>query len=171
MPNTTPPLRSDEKTTALAFLDGQRDDVLRAVEGVDEEQARRRLVPSLTTLGGIVKHLTDVERWWFQVVFAGEEHVDLVSSSDDRDADWRVEDDDTVAGIVAGYRAAIDDARTICETASFDDVSQRPRPRRGENVSLRWIVLHMIEETARHAGHMDILRELIDGATGDHQRE
>lgn len=163
MAATTPPLQAGEAETALAFLDGLRDDVIAAVDGLDEEAARRRLVPSLTTLGGLVKHLADVERWWFRVIFAGEDHVDLASTKDDPDADWRMSDDDTLAGVVAAYRAAIADARAICERHAFDDLSRRER--RGEKVSLRWIVLHMIEETGRHAGHADILREQIDGVT------
>ena len=157
------PLQGAEKPTLVGFLDFQRRQVIDKVEDLDREAATRQLVPSATTLAGIVKHLIDVERWWFRIVLVGEA-VELVATRADPDADWRIEPEDTVAELVAAYRAEIDRANAIVETADLDDLAVK-ETRRG-HVSLRWILVHMIEETARHAGHADILREQIDGTTG-----
>jgi uncharacterized damage-inducible protein DinB len=157
------PLHGPEKPTLVAFLDFQREQVIAKVEDLDREAATRQLVPSMTTLASLVKHLTDVERWWFRIVLTGED-VAMISTRDDPDADWRVEPEDTVAGLVAAYRAEIERANAIVADADLDDLAVRET--RGDHVSLRWIMVHMIEETARHAGHADILREQIDGATG-----
>ena len=143
-----------------AFLDAQRDAVVRKVAGVADESARRPLVPSGTTLAGIVKHLAFVERYWFQEVFAGGE-PEYPWTEEDPDADWRVEPWETVDGLVRFYEAEIERSREI--SAAAKSLKQRDSRNRA---SLRWILLHMIEETARHAGHADILRDQIDGATG-----
>lgn len=157
-----PPHAAGERETLAGFLDYQRATLLGKVEGLDEEQARRRLVPSQTTLLGIVKHLAYVERWWFQEVFAGLDVEDPCTESDP-DADWRIEPDDTVEAIVALYEAEVAVSREIAAGAGLDEIARRP----GYDVSLRWILVHMIEETARHNGQADILRELIDGSTGE----
>jgi uncharacterized damage-inducible protein DinB len=152
-----------EKETLEAFLDAQRDAVVRKIEGLDKEQASQRLVPSVTTLLGVVKHLAYVEAWWFQDVFAGRD-VAYPWTDEDPDAEFRIEDDDSVESAVALYESMTEQSRAVVAAAALDDVAVRQT--RGD-VSLRWIVVHMIEETARHAGQMDILRELIDGATGE----
>jgi uncharacterized damage-inducible protein DinB len=110
----------------------------------------------------MLKHLAYVERWWFGVVFAGQD-LPMIWTKEDPDADFRVEDEESAEGIAAYYQAEVDRARAITAEASLDDVARRP----GKDVTLRWILVHMIEETARHLGHADIIREQIDGATGD----
>lgn len=146
-----------------AFLDYQRETVLWKVDGVSDEDARRAMVPSGTSLAGIVKHLAFVERFWFQKVFAGRP-ADFPWSEDEPDADWAVGEWESLEGLTRFYREEAAVSRKIAEEASsLKRRSADPDVR----VNLRWILLHMIEETARHAGHADILRELIDGSTGE----
>ena len=142
-----------------AFLDWLRGSIVRKLEGLSEEEARRRLVPSETTLFGLIKHLACVERWWFQYNFAG---LDVEVPDDDRD--FVAEPDETIEQVVDFYRRECDESRRIVAGASPDDHAERAQRR---EITLRWIMIHMIEETARHAGHADILREQIDGATGE----
>lgn len=160
---TDPPGQGPERELLAAFLDYNRETLLWKISGLDDEALRRRLVPSQTTLLGLVKHLAAVERSWFQRTFAGRD-VPTPWTDADPDADFRIEPDETTAQILALYQAEIAISRQIAAAApSLDAVAQRPdRP-----VSLRWIMVHMIEETARHVGHADILREQIDGATGE----
>jgi len=146
-----------------AFLDRYRETMLWKLDGLTKEQASARLVPSATTLLGIVKHMAYVERGWFQVNFAGEPpSYPWPEDEPDEDIDFRISTADTIESIGALYEQEIARSREIVAGASLDDVSKsKDRPR-----SLRWIMVHMIEETARHAGHADILRELTDGAIG-----
>ena len=157
------PLQGSEKATLVTFLNFQRTQVIAKVADLDQDAATRQLVPSATTLAGIVKHLVDVERWWFRIVLLGED-VKLAATKEDPDADWRIEPDDTVDALVAAYRAEIDRANANVEAADLDDLAVKEA--RMGHVSLRWILVHMVEKTARHAGQADILRELTDGATG-----
>ena len=144
-----------------AFLDLYRDIVKRKLAGLSDQQVRQRHVPSQTTLGGLVKHLAAVEREWFQVVLAGRSDAELGAPSYD---DGRaLSSDDTAESLVAGYERACAASRQAASGFSLDDCV--PHSRMGQ-VSLRWIYVHMIEESARHAGHADILREQTDGATG-----
>jgi uncharacterized damage-inducible protein DinB len=162
-PLPDPPHAADEKTTLLAFLEWYRDALLRKVEGLDRDALTRRMVPSTTTLLGIVKHLAYVERGWFRITFLGEQ-VSRPRSVDDPDAEFRVEDGETVEAILTMHRDEVERSRDIVAAASLDDHARREDRR---DYTLRWIMVHMIEETARHVGHADILREQIDGATGD----
>jgi uncharacterized damage-inducible protein DinB len=156
-----PPVDAPEKVTLLAFLDWYRDAMVRKLSGMERAEATRRWVGSQTTLLGVVKHLTSVETWWFRSVFLGESDL----GPDDRgDHEFVVADDESVEDIVRGYLAACDRARDAVAGASLDERAARPSH---AQYTLRWIVVHMIEETARHAGQADILRELTDGATGD----
>ncbi|MCZ0987206.1 DinB family protein [Streptomyces diastatochromogenes] len=154
-----------EKDILHASLDRHRDAVLWKLDGLDDEQLRRPMTPTGTTLLGLVKHLASVEYGWFVETFGRE--GEPLWFDPYKDEDMSVSPDETTEQIVAFYgraRAAAD--RTITELSL--DASGRPAWR-DHTVSLRWTLVHMIEETARHAGHMDILRELIDGATGDHR--
>ncbi len=157
------PTRGPEKATLTAMLDNNRAVVVWKLAGLTREEARRPVVPSGTSLLGLVKHLAYVERWWFDDVFAGSD-VTYPWSEGDPDADFRIEDDDTVPGVIARYTEAVARSRAIVADAELDDLSVRTR--HGERFSLRWIVAHMIEETARHAGHADLAREWVDGETG-----
>jgi hypothetical protein len=166
MSDTVSPIRgtAGEREMLDAFLDDYREAMTRKLRGVSEEDARRRLVGSETTLGGLVKHLRWVEQSWFQRVLARTPDDQLLPppwTDDDPDADFRLDVDETVEGIIAEYERECERSR---ETAGAYELSATsPHPRFGE-VSLRWIYLHMIEETARHVGHADILREQLDGS-------
>ncbi len=149
-----------ERAMLQGSLDSQRAALLRKLDGLDTEQATRRLAPSATTLLGLVKHCMDGEGWWFRVVMDGqkappEEEFDPLST-------WRIEPGETVDALVAAYRAEAAECARAVARYDLDDVSRRAGP----TASLRWIYIHMIEELARHCGHADILRELTDGATG-----
>ncbi|MGH6655324.1 MAG: DinB family protein, partial [Actinocrinis sp.] len=152
--DTRPPdVVGGEKATLVAFLDYLREAVAVKVEGVADDAARRPGVRSGTSLLGLLKHLAGVERVWFQWAFEGRD------PSPDLDMDPA--DSDTVASLLVDYRAAARRSNEII--AACDDLGRvSVRTER----SLRWILVHMIEETARHAGHADILRERIDGLTG-----
>ena len=159
------PLTGGEKETLHFSLNRHREAVLWKVEGLSDEQLRRPMTPSGTNLIGLVKHLGSVEFGWFCDTF-GRVGESIPFLEDTPEADMRAEPDETTAEILDYYgraRAAAD--RTIDEL----DLDDTGTAWSGETVSLRWVLVHMIEETARHAGHMDILRELIDGATGDHR--
>jgi uncharacterized damage-inducible protein DinB len=161
-----PPSVGDERETLAGFLDFQRATLLWKLEGLDDEQVRRAMVPSGTSLLGIVKHLAYVERSWFQGVWARQE-VTFPWTKEDPDADWRIEPTETTGQVLALYNGECDRSRAIvAQSSSLDEVIEHPR-RPGWRMSRRWILAHMLEETARHVGHADILREQIDGATGE----
>ncbi|MFG1661466.1 DinB family protein, partial [Micromonospora chersina] len=134
------------------------------VRGLSEDDARRSLVPSLTTLIGLVKHAAAVERNGFQHCLAQQPREQIVGNSFGDDASWQVGSDETVANVIAEYATACERSRQIAAGFALDDTV--PHSRLG-TVSLRYIYVHMIRELARHCGHADILREQIDGLTGD----
>ncbi|WP_203997078.1 DinB family protein [Micromonospora lutea] len=152
-----------ERVMLDAFLDFHRFVLLRKLQGISDADAARRLVPSATTLAGLVKHLTMVERNWFRCLLApGPEDVYLTSEQDAADS-FALTEDDSVERLSAAYAAECARSREIAGRFELDHVV--PHPQLGE-VSLRWVLVHLIEETARHVGHADILRELTDGSTG-----
>ncbi len=151
-----------ERQVLESFLDGYREIIKRKVDGVAEDKTRARLVGSLTTLAGLLKHLAVAERSWFQRTLAGLSPEQIGANSSGRsDESWQVRDDETVADLIAEYDEACARSREIAAGYDLDHTVQHHRLGR---VSLRWIYVHMIEETARHAGHADILREQTDGA-------
>lgn len=158
------PFTGGEKESLHASLDRHRDVVVWKLEGLDSEQARRPMTPSGTSLLGLVKHLAAVEYAWFCDTF-GRETEPLPFDEDDPEADLRVEPHESVEDVVAFYRRARAAADEVIGDLDLDDLGTAWF---GDPVSLRWVLIHMVEETARHAGHMDIVRELLDGATGDH---
>ncbi len=163
MDNDTPlgsPRHAPERTMLQESLASQRAALFRKLDGLDMEQATRRLVPSATTLLGLVKHCMDVEGWWFRAVMNGEEAPP--EEGFDPLSTWRIELGETVDALVAAYRAEAAECARAVARYDLDDVSRRAGP----TATLRWIYIHMIEELARHCGHADILRELTDGATG-----
>lgn len=146
----------------LSFLDHYRSVMVRKVEGVDDKGLRMSPVDSETCLGGLIKHLAYVERRWFQDRWAGRE-VEYPGSDGDRSAEFRVDAQDTADDLIQLYRGECEISRQVVAGTSLDDTVQS---RRGE-MSMRWILIHMLEETARHAGHADLIREMIDGSVGD----
>ena len=155
-PDETAP--ADEMAMARAWLVHLREGAIFKLAGLDDEQLRWKPAPTANSLGTIVVHLGYAERLWLRAIFAGEE-MDMTWRAhmfDLPDA-WSVDD------VVAFYRAETAAADAVLDrAASFDLPSSAPfRP-----TTLRWVVTHLIEETARHAGHMDITRELLDGTTG-----
>jgi hypothetical protein len=146
---------ADEKSTLLGFLDYLREAIAAKVRDAPEPQVRTAGVPSGTSVLGLVKHLTFVERFYF----LGEDVRDWAAT-------MRPGPQETVADVLAAYRAAIEQANAVIAECA-DLTQQAPRPaRRASAPSMRWVLVHMIEETGRHAGHADILREQIDGSTG-----
>jgi uncharacterized damage-inducible protein DinB len=165
--NTLP--AAGELETLNSFLDFQRATMIRKVEGLTDEQAASQPVaPSTLSLSGLIKHLSLVEESWFQSVFAGGELGEPWSSApfdDDKDWEFNSASEDRLSDLVEMYKSACEKSREVVASAdSLGEMSEKDT-RRGK-VSLRWILLHMIEETARHAGHADLIRERIDGATG-----
>lgn len=163
-----PPLNLDElvstgceRAVLEAFLDLYRGIVVNKVAGLSMVAANRRLVPSATTLAGIVCHLASVEREWFQAILA--QRPPAAAGVRTADDGWGAASEQSIDGLVADYQRACADSRRVAGSLSLDDTV--PHPRLGQ-VSLRWVYVHMIEETARHAGHADILREQTDGSTG-----
>jgi hypothetical protein len=150
-----PRLCGTEQQTLQALLQYQRDSLIRKVDGVDERAARRSPVGSGTTLLWLVKHLAQAEIRWVVVRFAGQD-AEL--------PDYAVLPNDTVAAVIAGYREASSRADAVTRQAGLDEPCRGDDS--GDPVNLRWVLAHLLEETARHAGHADILRELIDGSTG-----
>ena len=157
-------LATDERDHLVRFLDHVRGTVVRKVDGLGDDDARRPGTGSGTSIGGLVKHLTWVERGWFRYRFLGEE-VGGPSTEEDPDGDMRMEPGETLSELVADYARACEESRAI---VAAHDLGERTVSHglRGP-VSLEWICFHLIEETARHAGHIDILREQADGVVGD----
>ena len=157
-----PPV-ADELAGLTAFLDAQRDAIVRKLSDLSDQDARRTPTASALSLLAIAKHLGHVERRWFQAVLAGRQ-MPGVWPVEDREPEYRLDDDDTVDSVLGFYAAMVAESQSItAEVASPDAACRHPD---AAQWSLRWILLHMIEETARHAGHADIIRESIDGATG-----
>jgi uncharacterized damage-inducible protein DinB len=158
VPRPTEDTPADEMTMARAWLTHLREGVIHKLADLDDEQLRWRPAPTANSLGAIAIHLGYAERLWFRVIFAGEE----------MDLSWRgrmfeFPDGWGVDEVVAFYRAETAAADRVLDAADSFDLASKGKIR---PTTLRWVVVHMIEETARHAGHMDITRELIDGRTG-----
>jgi hypothetical protein len=153
----TPFIEAGERETLLTFLDYLREAVLIKVSGIGDDALRRSVVPSGTTLLGLVKHLTMVEIAWFPFSFAG---------ADVRVPSGELEPADTTASVIAGYRTAIAESDEIVAAAPDLDRLCVRAAFAPDRMSLRWVLVHMVEETGRHAGHADILREQLDGKIG-----
>jgi uncharacterized damage-inducible protein DinB len=161
-----PPTVADERTAVQAWLDYHRATLLWKCTGLNGDQLVVRPVQSSTlSLLGLVRHMAEVERSWFRIRFAGQAEVAIYCDDQYPDGDFDLTDSALAEqdfAIFTAECAAADDAvsgRTLEDTFTH--------PRTGSAMDLRWIYLHMIEEYARHNGHADLLRELIDGVTGD----
>jgi uncharacterized damage-inducible protein DinB len=150
-----PRLVSDERQTLQALLQYQRESLVRKVDGVDEGAASRQFIHSGTTLLWLMKHIAHAETLWIVQRFLGQ----------DAKLDDAVNADDTIAAAIDAYRHTWARVDAVVSAASLDDrcrglaASEAP-------ANLRWVLMHLLEEAARHAGHADIIRELIDGSTG-----
>ncbi|MGW6280028.1 DinB family protein [Kribbella sp. NPDC055071] len=154
---------ADERSTLTGLLDFLRSTVEIKLTGLTEAEAFAHPVhPSALTPGGIVKHLTAVERFWFAIDFAGQD-VEWPWTEEDPHGAFPIATDDTVDGLLTSYRAECARSREITAAAGLDD---RARSHDLE-FTLRYALAHLIEETARHLGHLDLLREATDGETGE----
>ncbi|QIX27798.1 DinB family protein [Nocardioides sp. JQ2195] len=169
-----PPLAVDEAATLRGFLDYHRETLRLKTEGLSREQLNQTLAPSAMTLGGMLKHLALVEDWWFSCVLLGNEDADYwqgVDWDEDRDWDWHSAVENTPEQLRTLFDDAVAASDAILDRvladSGLDTLSVKHDRRKDEAFSLRWIMLHMVEEYARHNGHADLIRESIDGATGE----
>jgi uncharacterized damage-inducible protein DinB len=156
-----PAPRGDERTSLIGFLQRQRELVAWKVGGADDAVLRSASTPTGLTLHGMVRHLENVERSWIRDVFAGQPDLVFAWTDEDPDGEWHVPADVTMAQLLADYAGETALCDAVIASASLDDVSVK------REFSLRWILLHLIEETARHLGQMDLLRENADGTVGE----
>ncbi|HMM96039.1 DinB family protein [Phycicoccus sp.] len=161
-----PPKVADERTQLLGWFDLQRGICRLKCEGLSDEQAHRVLVPSspLMTVAGILGHLAHCEDLWFREVLTGEPGLAHGFGSDEDDAEFRVEGM-SLAHLLDEYEAACARSDAAIAARDLGDTGSTALHPVGE-ASLRWMLHHMLEETARHAGHLDLLREMLDGETG-----
>jgi hypothetical protein len=164
-----PPHLAGESETLNGFLDFLRSCVPRKLAGLSDEQIRTPHPPSVLTLGGVVRHLAYVERWWFATVLADEDQTypwtGAEGPDDDPDIDFRVPDGENAESLIALYLGECERSRGIAARYALDAPSDGAH--RGERFSARWIATHMVEETGRHLGQMDMIREAIDGQVGE----
>lgn len=153
-----------ERETLEWFLEYHRRALSGKLRGLSEEDARRRLVPSLTTLLGLVSHAAAVERNWFQHYLAGKPREEITGNARGDDPSWDVGTDKTIDDVIAEFESACATSRQIAAGFALDQTV--PHDNLGR-VSLRIIYVNTFGEYARHIGHADIIREQIDGATGD----
>jgi uncharacterized damage-inducible protein DinB len=160
------PERADERTALDSFLDYHRQTLLWKCSGLTAEQLKRQAVGTTTmTLLGLVRHMTEVERGWFRRGVAGEQADALYFTDENPDADFDDLDTADAEADFAAYSAEIEACRTAVAGRALDETFIGRRS--GTEISLRWVYLHMLEEYARHNGHADLIREAIDGATGE----
>jgi uncharacterized damage-inducible protein DinB len=170
-----PPLRAGEGETLLAYLDYHRETLRLKTAGLTQEQLAATAAASSMTLGGMLKHLALVEDHWFNVVFLGRDQAEMWQDVDwdaDPDWEWHSAGADSPEALRALLDAAVASSDEVVRDAltrpdGLDALSERESRRAEGRFSLRWIVVHMIEEYARHNGHADLIRESIDGQTGE----
>ncbi|MFC4856250.1 DinB family protein [Actinophytocola glycyrrhizae] len=161
---TEPPRVAPEREQLGGFLDYLRGTVVMKAAGLTDEQARRALVPSeLTTVAGLLAHLTYVEQYWFGVLFDGRPDEWNDRFELDPDAEFSAGMVTPLPELIENYERECAGSRAVAAKLDLDATATH----KGEPVNLRWVLIHMIEETGRHAGHLDLLRELLDGSTGE----
>jgi hypothetical protein len=166
MPGQPPPL-TDERAQLLAFIEQQRDGIRYAAYGLTDEQARLTPSASSLSIGGLVKHAIDMERGWIDMVMQRQRDASPSGYEDN----FRLGADETLAGVLAVYDEVARETASVI--AAIDDLNQPVPVPKGvpwypadlDAWTVRWVLLHLVEEVARHAGHADIVRESIDGAT------
>ena len=164
---TEPGLILGERLALEAWLDFHRDTLLHKCAGLTAAQLKERSVPpSRLSLLGLVRHMTEVERWWFRI-HAANTDMSFPYDPDQAGQDFEALDDADAAANIEAFKQEIEHARAAVAGKRLDDVvpSHGDHPERARDI--RWIYLHMIEEYARHNGHADLIRERIDGVTGD----
>ncbi|MGF1429834.1 DinB family protein [Kitasatospora sp. LaBMicrA B282] len=164
---TRPPLQADERTALIGWLDLQRQILRWKCEGLTDQDAHRSVIPTspAMTMAGLLAHMRWTEHTWLEVMFlGGDEKQNPAFDASDEDADWRT-DGRPLADLLAEYEAQCARSNEIVAAASLDDVGRHSGYRSG-GANLRWMLIHLVEETGRHAGHADIVRELLDGAKG-----
>lgn len=161
-PSPTTVTTASEREILDSWLDFHRNVVVGKVADLSADDAGRRHVPSQTTLAGLLRHLAVSEREWFQQTVAGAPPAPGEAPGDP-DTSWDVDGDEGLQALVQAYQDECARSRAAVAGHDLDEVVRHPQL--GE-VSVRWVVVHMIEETARHAGHADVLRELTDGSIG-----
>jgi uncharacterized damage-inducible protein DinB len=170
---TEPPIAADEATTLLAYLDYHRATLRWKCAGLDADALARTIASSSLTLGGLLKHMALVEESWFSERLLGRDlgpPWDTVDWDADRDWDFHSAPDDTPQELLGQWERSVDIARAAVADGLAAGGLELPIARGlrdGRQPSLRWVILHMIEEYARHNGHADLIREAIDGQTGE----
>ncbi|MBA4860553.1 DinB family protein [Streptomyces sp. PSKA54] len=161
-----PPFTADERTALVGWLDLQRSIVQWKCKGLSDKDAHRAVLPSspLMTMAGVISHLRWTEQTWFEVLFLGGPADGPQFQEEPEDADMRVEGI-PLDQLLDEYERQCAVSNKIIAAHSLDEVGRHP-DFRSAAANLRWMVIHMIEETARHAGHLDAIRELLDGDTG-----
>ncbi|MFI6445974.1 DinB family protein [Kitasatospora sp. NPDC050543] len=160
-----PPSAGDETAMLTAWLEFHRATLAEKCEGLSDDQLRLRSVPpSSLSLLGLVRHMAEVERHWFRNILRGEKLPSHFWSEQDPDGDFDNVDTADVAADFATWRAEVESARAAAAGLPLDTVGKTLRHE--QEVTLRWILVHVIEEYARHNGHADLLREVVDGTTG-----
>jgi len=156
---------TSERAALENFLDAQREGLIRKIEGLDDATARGTPTASSLSLLGLVKHAATWERRWFQVVMGGRELPEQwpTVQTKPRDADLMVDENDTVDHWVGYYREQIEQSRAVAASMDLDSPCARADI---IECNVRYVLFHMIEETARHAGHADVIRESLDGSRG-----
>ncbi len=165
MPGLPPPV-ADERTGLLAFLDQQRYVLKLAAHGLTDNQARMRPTPSALSVGGLVKHVALTESDWIDTVAGTRGHGEV----SDYVEGFTMREDETLDGLLSAYDEVAARTAAVIGARGLDDPVPVPKdapwfPKDVDAWSVRWVMLHLIEETARHAGHADIVREAVDGAT------
>jgi uncharacterized damage-inducible protein DinB len=171
---TDPPLRAHEAETLVAFLDYHRATFRAKVDGVDAAGLALTIGRSTMTLGGLMKHLTLVEDSWFSRVLLGNDYVEPWASHDwesDPDWEWRTGATDPADETLGAYDVTVARVQAniaqVIAAGGVESLSVRESRQGDGHFSLRWILLHMLEEYARHNGHADLLRESVDGTVGE----
>ncbi|PSK98964.1 uncharacterized protein DUF664 [Murinocardiopsis flavida] len=164
------PFTGGEKQSLHIALDRHRDAVLWKLDGLDEDRLRRPVTPSGMSLLGLVQHLAGAELGWFCLTFGRPCEPLPFAVEGDAASDWHVASDEPAKDVLEFYRRARAAADEAIEGLDIDATGTAFAFFDGATVSLRWTLIHMLEEVARHAGHADILRESLDGSTGDHRR-
>ncbi|MCX4529045.1 MULTISPECIES: DinB family protein [unclassified Streptomyces] len=165
---TEPSTTANERDMLDGWLDYHRATLVWKCEGLADAQLRQAvLAPSELSLLGLVRHMAEVERYWFREIMLGEELPELYCTREDPDGDFHFSEEDTYADAERVWQTEVELARQAAAGRPLELESRAESHHRGEVFSLRWVYTHMIEEYARHNGHADLLREQLDGSTGD----